>query len=98
MGPYIVWKGVKFVEPGIPRSSVVENAIQYDGASWAILATMNVVDQLTKRSISSKSWINSVVVLRVVLVVRGRGKDGVQVQDSGTERIFDIAEFLIDAF
>ena len=76
---------------------MVENAIQYDVAPWAIRGAMNVVDKLKKRGIAPKSGVNIMVVLGIVFVVRGRGEDGVQVKDAGPKRIFYVAKFLIDA-
>ena len=67
---------------------MVENAIQYDVALWAIRGAMNVVDQLTKRGTAPKSRVNIVIVLGIVFVVRGRGKDGVQIKDVDPKRFF----------
>jgi hypothetical protein len=62
-------QGVKFVEPRIPNSRVVENADQYDVALGAIRTAMNVVDQLTKSSITPKSRVNMVVILGIVFMI-----------------------------
>ena len=76
---------------------MVEDAVQYDVALWAIRTAMNVVDQLAKRGITPKSGVNLVVILGIVFMIRGRSEDRIQVKDVSSQRIFYVAKFLVDA-
>src|SRR5438309_2068385 len=58
---------------------------------------MNISNQLAQGIIATKARINIVVVLGIVLVVRGRGEDRIQVENIDAKRALDVSEFRIDA-
>ena len=95
VGPYYVGIGVVLVEPRIPGPGMVEDAIQHDIVPGAIRVAVNIADQLAKGRGPTQGGIDVVVILGIVFVVGRSGKDGIQVDDSGAQRVFDVVKLLI---